>query len=217
MDARVDQPLAISRLHYPVTALGPGKRAGVWFQGCSIRCTGCVSVDTWDAGDEHPTSVAHVTDWVVSQAPDGLTISGGEPFDQPQALELLLSTIRRISLPLPAGILVYSGYTLKKLRTLHPATLRMVDVLISGPYVESTDRHEPLVGSHNQRITYFNESLEPAFDAFVTESTDSPPFQVQVGTDGVWLIGIPQPGDMEKLTSGLSAMGIELEGASWQT
>src|SRR3546814_9784731 len=54
-DARARRRLmriAVSRLHFPVTALGPGRRIGLWLQGCSIRCPGCISVDTWahDAG-----------------------------------------------------------------------------------------------------------------------------------------------------------------------
>ena len=42
--------IAISRIHYPVTTLGPGKRIGIWMQGCSIRCPGCISADTWAPG-----------------------------------------------------------------------------------------------------------------------------------------------------------------------
>ncbi|HAU1321526.1 TPA: radical SAM protein, partial [Legionella pneumophila] len=38
----------ISRVHFPVTTLGPGHRIGIWFQGCSIRCPGCISTDTWN-------------------------------------------------------------------------------------------------------------------------------------------------------------------------
>lgn len=42
--------LYLSRIHFPVTTLGPGNRIGIWFQGCSIQCQGCVSVDTWGTG-----------------------------------------------------------------------------------------------------------------------------------------------------------------------
>ena len=43
--------LALSRALFPVTTLGPGRRLGIWFQGCSIRCRGCISVDTWPPGE----------------------------------------------------------------------------------------------------------------------------------------------------------------------
>ncbi len=42
--------LSLSRVHFPVTTLGPGRRLGIWFQGCSIRCPGCISADTWGPG-----------------------------------------------------------------------------------------------------------------------------------------------------------------------
>ena len=39
--------IGLNRVHFPVTALGPGRRVGIWLQGCSIRCPGCMSLDTW--------------------------------------------------------------------------------------------------------------------------------------------------------------------------
>ncbi|MEX0827366.1 MAG: 4Fe-4S cluster-binding domain-containing protein, partial [Haliea sp.] len=87
--------LQLSRVHFPVTALGPGRRIGIWFQGCSIRCSGCISLDTWD-DKKGLTSVenfmAEVYEWVAKA--DGVTISGGEPFDQVHALERLLVEFR---------------------------------------------------------------------------------------------------------------------------
>jgi anaerobic ribonucleoside-triphosphate reductase activating protein len=51
--------LALSPIHYPVRSLGPGAQAGIWFQGCSIRCRGCISSDTW-APDRGLTTVNDV-------------------------------------------------------------------------------------------------------------------------------------------------------------
>src|SRR6185503_5851184 len=72
--------MRLSRLHYPLTELGPGRRAGVWFQGCTIRCPGCMSVDTWPRRPERAVPVAEVLGWLAGLGPvDGVTISGGEP------------------------------------------------------------------------------------------------------------------------------------------
>ncbi len=102
--------MALSRLHFPVTTLGPGRRVGVWFQGCSIRCPGCISVDTWDPALGQ-TAIADVArqlgDWAGTA--DGLTVSGGEPFDQPAALEILLRVWRSLS---PTAVLLFTGYDL---------------------------------------------------------------------------------------------------------
>ena len=46
----MDQPPGLIRLnkaHYPVTALGPGRRIGLWLQGCALACPGCISQDSW--------------------------------------------------------------------------------------------------------------------------------------------------------------------------
>ena len=87
--------VGISRVHFPITALGPGRRIGIWFQGCSIRCSGCMSRDTWElAASRMPVAalLAQIGPW-LPQA-DGVTISGGEPFDQPLALEVLVRGLR---------------------------------------------------------------------------------------------------------------------------
>ena len=87
--------LSLSKLHFPITALGPGRRIGLWLQGCSIRCSGCMSRDTWEFSDEsHRVEVLleRVTPWLAEA--DGITISGGEPFDQPEGLLSFLVGLR---------------------------------------------------------------------------------------------------------------------------
>ena len=100
--------ISVSRIHFPVTTLGPGRRLGIWFQGCSIRCPGCISMDTWAEGRGNTTVeevVNSIIPW-ISKA-DGITISGGEPFDQPDALLELTARIRSKT---EADILVFTGY-----------------------------------------------------------------------------------------------------------
>jgi len=87
--------LFLSRMHFPVTTLGFGRRVGIWFQGCSIQCPGCVSRDTWafGRGETSVESACETIDPWLKEA-DGVTISGGEPFDQPMALAALLGWLR---------------------------------------------------------------------------------------------------------------------------
>ena len=88
--------IAISRVHFPITTLGPGKRLGIWMQGCSIHCPGCISADTWAVG-KGVIELEHLLTSIESWLPnaDGVTISGGEPFDQFQPLLALLQSLRR--------------------------------------------------------------------------------------------------------------------------
>ena len=127
--------IAVNKAHFPVTVLGPGRRIGIWLQGCSIGCKGCVSQDTWarDAGRE--MTVAQLLSWcreVGGGALDGVTISGGEPFDQPQALAALLDGLIRWRADSAADfdILCYSGYPFARLQKAHEKLLRKLDALI---------------------------------------------------------------------------------------
>src|SRR6185295_13450965 len=137
--------IAISRLHFPVTTLGPGRRLGIWFQGCSIRCPGCISADTWAAdrgGLELAELFGQIEGW-LEQA-EGITISGGEPFDQAGALGALLRGLRE---RMPADILVYSGYAFERLERPVAALEGLIDALITDPFVHDAPQRLPIRGS----------------------------------------------------------------------
>lgn len=142
--------VAINRVHYPVTSLGPGRRLGIWFQGCSIGCDGCISPDTWNLkGDEwiKVPQLVHDCKHLIKEA-DGITISGGEPFEQPKALRAIVVAIRAIR---DLHIIVYSGFSFNYLKKNHSSLLDHLDIIISGPYVEGLGKL-PLRGSKNQEI-----------------------------------------------------------------
>jgi anaerobic ribonucleoside-triphosphate reductase activating protein len=116
--------LSLSKLHFPITALGPGRRIGIWLQGCSIRCAGCMSRDTWAfSRDSEPSEglLERMAPWLTEA--DGVTISGGEPFDQPYGLLALLARLRE---RFKGDVLVYSGYEFEALRAQHGAALAAI-------------------------------------------------------------------------------------------
>jgi hypothetical protein len=84
-----------------------------------------------------------------------ITISGGEPFEQPVALEQVLHQIRDRNEHV--HIIVYTGYRIEELlETRDPAilhSLTLIDVLVDGPYVHAQD-HPGMQyrGSSNQRV-----------------------------------------------------------------
>ena len=87
---------------------------------------------------------------------DGVSISGGEPFDQPAALHALAVGLRQKT---DLSLLVFSGLTLEEIRRLPlgPRILRYVDVLIDGPYLKGRGPGVGLRGSANQRIHLLSE------------------------------------------------------------
>jgi len=199
--------LYLSRIHFPVTTLGPGRRIGLWFQGCSIRCKGCVSLDTWESGkggvsiDEIITAISP---W-LNEA-DGITISGGEPFDQQEALLNLLAQLRSKT---SIDILVYSGYLFEKIIPVLNRCKGFIDALISGPYEENTTNTLALRGSDNQCLHCLTDLGEERFSQFdrALKLSDKT-FDIMFEEEGaVWLAGIPRRNDIRRLKTILAKEG----------
>lgn len=205
--------LRLAKAHAPVRSLGFGTRVGVWFQGCSIGCPGCISRDTWtvDAPDVLTEDVAR---WchTASAGRDGLTISGGEPFEQADALLALLESVRQWSDP-AFDVLVYSGRSFDEIEASHPDVLDLVDAVVAEPYVASDPADDGWRGSRNQRyhpLTALGHDRRPDTWAGLGH------IQVSVTEDQVWFIGIPRRGDLNRLERIARTRGASLGGVSWR-
>jgi len=77
-----DKWLQIGLLHYPISVLGIGKRVGLWTQGCSIRCEGCMSKHSWDFSAEKKIIFKKLFDDLKGYNCKKITISGGEPLNR---------------------------------------------------------------------------------------------------------------------------------------
>jgi len=141
---------------------GPGIRMVVFAQGCKHKCPGCHNPEThsFDGG-----SLVTV-DSILEQAKrnlllDGVTFSGGEPFEQAEAFAALAKGVKKLNL----DIMTYTGYTYEYLRensSRHrgwSALLDETDILVDGRY-ESDKRNLLLKfrGSENQRIIDVNRT-----------------------------------------------------------
>lgn len=206
--------IGLSRTHYPVTVLGHGVRAGIWFQGCTLHCPGCVSRDTWESATAQETiPIDEVLNWATGLPQlDGVTISGGEPFEQPEALALLVSGVRDRFDPTAVDILVYSGFTAQRLAVIHPDLWRQPDCVITGPYRAGIPI-APLRGSSNQEI-YLHTALGQSRYANPEDLTQG--LQANTAGEALWLVGIPQPGELDLLETRLAANGVLLKDTSWR-
>lgn len=144
--------LRLYAIEHASRANGPGRRAVVWVQGCTLSCPGCFNPQTHDARAGFLIPCDELAQRLLALADlEGLTISGGEPLQQAEALLRLLQQIRARS---SLSILVFSGYTLAEIRRLPSGSelLSQIDVLVAGRY----DRQHPaslgLLASANQRI-----------------------------------------------------------------
>jgi anaerobic ribonucleoside-triphosphate reductase activating protein len=211
--------LRLNRLHYPVTTLGPGVRAGIWVQGCPIGCRGCMATDTWEAGPQHEIAIVEVLNWLATLGSfDGVTISGGEPFKQPVAVGELIDGIRRARPD--ADILAYSGYPFRVLerRPMTRALLDRCDAVITGPYVARLNPGARWRGSSNQRLVVLSDRGRQRFPDREAGPADTPGPNLQATFDGTQLriVGVPRRGELERLEAELASVGISMDGVSWR-
>lgn len=210
--------LRLNRTHYPVTVLGPGVRVGIWVQGCTIGCSGCVARDTWNVSEGDAVDVAAVLNWLdgIDGPVDGVTISGGEPFQQPAAVAELLDGIGswRRGRTEDVDILVYSGYSWSRL-TRTPrlaALLDRCDAVIPGPYVARRNNGVALRGSDNQRVVPLTTLGRHRYHQPEADQR----MQIEVTADRIYCIGIPGAGDMERVTEHLADAGVLLGEVTWR-
>lgn len=215
--------LRVNRIHFPVAVLGPGRRVGIWLQGCSIGCVGCLSKDTWDSTAGQRTDIETLVDAcrrISRDVPDGITISGGEPMDQPEALLDLLDRLHlwRAALEVPFDILCYTGRSLRWVQRRYPAVLDRLDAIIAEPYLAARPQRHPWCGSDNQSLRILSDLGRERFLSCSGElSPDQRTVQVAIESQQIWLIGMPRQGDLDAVEKMLHEQGVRLEHISWRS
>lgn len=168
----------LSHILHRSSIYGPGERFVLWTQGCSIHCPGCWNRDTWDFKPKQERSTGEILTMIQAEAShiEGVTILGGEPFDQYDALLDLAKAIQ----PTRLSLLVYSGYTLQQLQQTGKDTiLPYLDILIDGPY-RAHQRNTNLTwrGSSNQTIRI----ISPRYQALQIEEAKQ--MEIVLNSDG---------------------------------
>ncbi len=132
-------------------ANGPGWRSVVWVQGCSLGCPGCFNPQTHSREEVGETmGVAVVMERILAAGTEGLTVSGGEPLQQANAVVALLEEARAAGL----STLLFTGLTWEEVQRLPlaPRILHCVDVMVAGRYVAERRVAHGLLGSANQTV-----------------------------------------------------------------
>lgn len=147
---RINNILPISKSN------GPNTRFVIWVQGCSRKCKNCFNPATHDQDGGCELSVSDIIQQIPMGEVTGITISGGEPFEQAEELALLLEQAGQKGL----NRLVYTGFTYEEFFARNDKTiekcLSLVDILIDGPYMQEIPPVLPWTGSGNQRILQLN-------------------------------------------------------------
>ncbi|MFE1883549.1 4Fe-4S single cluster domain-containing protein [Streptomyces diastatochromogenes] len=216
--------------HYPLETLGPGKRFGVWFQGCSLACAGCMSRHTWDPEAGTVTTVSQVLGlWqqALADGAEGLTVSGGEPLQQPAALAELLSGAAHLrdevrhhegsAGPRPADLLVYTGYEPGELTPERRRALGGADAVITGRFRVAEPTRLVWRGSANQRIHALTPHGAARYAPYLAQESQGPRLQVGTGEDReLRIYGVPVRGELADMERLLRQAGVGFTERSWR-
>jgi len=211
--------LRINRMH--PCALGYGRRLGIWMQGCNLACPGCCSLDTWAAGSRHeidwPFFTAMLDFGLSGRQLDGVTISGGEPFQQRETLRALVHEVRAIQTRLGADwdILLYTGYVFDEV-SADSEVLGEVDLLVAGPYDAALPK-AALRGSSNQTLHRLSDRARMRYsDAWLAGPGLMASMNVAMPGNDIVIAGLPEGGDLPRLERALSDRGVTFRAHSWR-
>lgn len=136
---------------------GIGIRKVIFAQGCKHNCPGCFNPHTHDMYGGKLFDIQEIADRCNGDYfIDGVTFSGGDPFEQPEAFSELAKLIN-------VNIWCFTGYTYEQLLNLPEkrCLLEEIDVLVDGRFdINKTDGDHKYRGSNNQRIIDVKESLK---------------------------------------------------------
>lgn len=143
---------------------GPGYRMTVFTQGCPHHCEGCHNPHTHSFDGGRVVTVGEVIDsFKKNPLLSGITLSGGEPFCQPEACAEIAKAVHELK----KNVIVYSGYTFEQLWEMATTKqgvkelLQNADILIDGKF-DLTQKSLELrfKGSRNQRTLDLKVSMQ---------------------------------------------------------
>lgn len=164
--------MIIAQILSPVHSLGPGERICLWTQGCRKHCSNCISpeLQPFTGNEVSEEALSRVILYTAQKGScTGLTISGGDPFEQSDSLLGLLRLLREGF----EDILVYTGYTLEEIYegcagNAGKECLTYIDVLIDGRYIDELNTSDCVLrGSSNQKIHFLNKRIEERYSDYL--------------------------------------------------
>jgi len=136
--------------------LGPSSRFAIWVQGCLKGCLGCISRDSQPLDGGYEIETTRLTETIIN-TPDieGITISGGEPFLQSEAL---VDLIKRVKSKAEMGLIIYTGFNFEEIE--ENELTKLCDIIIDGIYIKDLNDGLSLRGSSNQKIHLITKRYE---------------------------------------------------------
>jgi len=182
---------------------GPGKRACIYLQGCSIRCKGCITPQSWPKENNLILDMDEIANKILTGPEiEGVTFSGGEPFDQAEPLAVLGNLLKEEGL----SVVTFTGHVLEDIIQSQNINwyrlLSATDILIDGPYlIDKHDISQPWIGSSNQRYHF----LTDRYKNFEFEMDKIPnKIEIRIQENGEVVVnGIINTDELKKLFEGI--------------
>jgi anaerobic ribonucleoside-triphosphate reductase activating protein len=168
----------------------------VWLRGCSVHCEGCISEELWSFDPAFARGVDDVAREVCGffgrdVSPAGVTVSGGEPFDQWEATRALLERFLSFGI---RDVLVYTGYDISDLLGRHEEIASLAAAVVDSPFKLGDDTEAAWKGSENQTLNVFRPEFENIYGGWARSAKGA--LQVAVSGNRVVSIGIPRQSDI---------------------
>ena len=184
----MSHPLRVLGFQKSSKVNGPGDRAVLHLQGCTLACKGCFNPESHPHTGGDVREVDELAQALADAATDGVTISGGEPFQQlPGLVELLEALcVRGVD-----SIVVFTGYTLAELQSLDGASaaLDCIDLLIAGRYDATQHINDSVLASANQQLHALTSAHTPEEVGELVGEVE-----ITISSDGnVTMTGFPPP------------------------
>ncbi|MBX7096781.1 MAG: radical SAM protein [Myxococcaceae bacterium] len=175
-------------------AEGPGRRAALWVQGCSLRCPGCCNPELFTAQGGTATDVDALARALLADGTlEGISLLGGEPTEQAEGCAALAAAVQRGGL----SVMLYTGYTLAELRAQKSphvdALLGHCDLVVDGRY--ERDQHDTTrrwIGSKNQTLHFLSPRYRADDPRFAAPNT----IELRLDRGGVTVNGWPRESDL---------------------
>lgn len=131
---------------------GPGIRMVIFAQGCKHNCIGCHNPESHSFNGGELMDVEEIINRIKENPLlDGITLSGGEPFEQAEECGVLAKKVKELGL----NVITYTGYTFEEVLTKEKFTKLLIqtDTLIDGKFdIEQKSLMLKFRGSKNQRV-----------------------------------------------------------------
>jgi anaerobic ribonucleoside-triphosphate reductase activating protein len=143
---------------------------------------------------------------------DGLTVSGGEPFDQCKAFLPFLKALRKLCIN---DVLVFSGYKKDDLLARYPEIPELLTTLVDSPFELGNETDAVWKGSGNQTMTLFRPEYQDRYSRWASAKKGS--LQMVNDAETIAVAGIPYqrdvPGIKEKIAKEIRGKGVKEDGA----